>query len=61
MFDWIGDGFPNPRVNDYIINLIETMLPKARSDPKNCLLLELWALDPSPRKGWLKYYEEPLE
>jgi len=41
--------------------MIETMLPKSISEEqKGFKLLELWAVDKEPRRGWLKYYEEPL-
>jgi hypothetical protein len=41
--------------------MIETMLPKSICETqKGFKLLELWAVDSEPRRGWLKYYEEPL-
>ena len=41
--------------SNYIYKMIETMLPKAMYDSCSRLrLLELWATDLSPRKGWVK-------
>lgn len=54
-----NDGVPRSeffKPNNYIYKMIETMLPKAMVDEKkkHIRLLELWALDERPRKGWTK-------
>jgi len=37
--------------------LIETLLPKSMVDEekKHLRMIELWAHDPTPRKGWMKF------
>ena len=39
--------------------LIETLLPKSMVDEqkKHLRMVELWAFDSSPRKGWIKFIE----
>jgi hypothetical protein len=42
--------------NNYIYKMIETMLPKAmvEDQKKHLRLLELWAINEDPRRGWIK-------
>lgn len=58
VFDWAAeDSFKTPQY--YTYKLIETLLPKAMpkvSEKKARVfkLIELWASDATPRRGWLK-------
>ena len=58
VFDWVDPSVPNYKPNQFVYPMIEKMLPKAAGSAKDFKLLELWAHDPTPRKGWLKYREE---
>jgi hypothetical protein len=63
VFDWVDDKnrFKTPEY--YTYKLIETLLPKAMmkmptgaelKKERKFKLVELWASDETPRKGWLK-------
>lgn len=67
MFDWTDTTDPFKKPSFYTYKLIETLLPKAMNKlPKNedtkekagsardIKMVELWASDDTPRKGWLK-------
>ena len=67
VFDWIDEANPFKTPSYYTYKLIETLLPKAMNKlPKTEMnlaeynkgrkfkLVELWAQDDIPRKGWLK-------
>lgn len=58
VFDWKDpvNRFSKPQY--YTYKLIETLLPKAMVDLKkspNLKMIELWAQDDKPRKGWIKF------
>lgn len=58
VFDWIDpvNRFSKPQY--YTYKLIETLLPKAMVDLKkspHLKMIELWAQDDKPRKGWIKF------
>lgn len=67
VFDWIdtADKYKTPQY--YVYKMIEILLPKAinkapleelqsknMDKARNFKLIELWAPDATPRKGWLK-------
>ena len=69
MFDWTDEVNPFKKPYYYTYKLIETLLPKAKNQilpmnqktsqeefekEKRIKMVELWAGDPTPRKGWLK-------
>lgn len=66
MFDWYQDMNPQFKPDFYIYRLIEILLPRAmcekiKKNPKDIKsqapklkMVELWAQNDKPRKGWLK-------
>ena len=40
--------------------VIETLLPEAMNNPKECRLLELWAAPNQLRKGWVRVVDMPI-
>jgi len=67
VFDWTNPANPFSKPTYYTYKLIETLLPKAMNKlpAKQCTpgqfdearrikMIELWAGDSEPRKGWLK-------
>jgi len=68
VFDWIDPSNPFKKPSYYTYKLIETLLPKAMNmlpagkscseqqfeDARKIKMVELWAQDDTPRKGWLK-------
>lgn len=58
-FDFKDPNVTNYKPHEYIYKLIETMLPKSQVDEqkKHLRLVELWAIDTAPRKGWIKFIE----
>ena len=46
--------------DNYMYKMIETMLPKAMidKDRKHIRLLEIWAANDTPRKGWIKIVQK---
>ena len=56
-FDFKDLNVQNYKPNEYMYKLIETLLPKSMVDEekKHLRMIELWAHDPTPRKGWMKF------
>ena len=67
MFDWVDENDSSKTPEYYIYKMIETLLPKAMSKitPEEIAkkdfsklrtfkLVELWAKNRQPRKGWVK-------
>lgn len=69
VFDWVDSKNKNKTPEYYTYKLIETLLPKAMikapvqgqlhtaeayDKARKFKLVELWASDDTPRKGWLK-------
>ena len=59
-FDFKDLNVANYKPHEYIYKLIETLLPKSMVDEqkKHLRMIELWALDQTPRKGWIKFIEQ---
>lgn len=59
-FDFKDPNVVNAKPHEYIYKMIETLLPKSMVDEqkKHLRMIELWAFDPTPRKGWIKFLEE---
>eukprot|EP00347_Sterkiella_histriomuscorum_P002955 403366155 len=58
VFDWKDTINPHSKPQYYTYKLIETLLPKAMVDLKkqpHLRMIELWAEDDTPRKGWIKF------
>ena len=71
VFDWADDNDSTKTPQYYIYKMIETLLPKAMNKvtqaeiqdkqferARKFKLVELWATDKSPRKGWLKVCQQ---
>jgi hypothetical protein len=69
VFDWSDPCNPFKKPSYYTYKLIETLLPKAHNkilppdlkvapekfdEERRIKMVELWASDPTPRRGWLK-------
>lgn len=71
VFDWTDDNDNTKTPQYYIYKMIETLLPKAMNKltqvdiqskqfekARKFKLVELWATDKTPRKGWLKVCQQ---
>lgn len=67
VFDWVDDQDPFKTPQYYTYKMIETLLPRAMNKmpegkmtkevferARKFKMIELWAKDDTPRKGWLK-------